>query len=162
MPDLAPILATKFDALRSVEMPGARLILFKEGTTSERKYVPISFGGTGTTGLVKRGWRVNPRRFDRFGEQVVQIDIARSSVYTSALLEQVAGFLVLPKGETSGRIVKCAPAGIAALVTEPVWRLRAEGRTNQPYPDVSAGTRFLEDGSARLLEDDSARNLEAA
>lgn len=147
MPDLAPILGTKFDALRSVEMPGAKLYLFKEGTTSERKYVPL--------GLVRRGWRVNPRRFDRFGEALLEVMIARSASSSSELLETVAGFGILPKGVTAGKITKCTPTGIATLATEPVWRLRAEGRTNQGF-DTAEEQGVFEDS---FIKDESGARL---
>lgn len=162
MPDLAPILASKFDALRNAadNMAGARLYVFEEGTTADRKLIPLEFNVTDPPGLVKRGWRVNPRRFDRFGNAVLEVLIARSKKYPSDKLERIAGFCVLQRRETSGLISKCEPPGIAKLGNEPVWKLSSKGRTQQPFDTATTTERLLEDGVLRLLEDDTPRVLE--
>lgn len=162
MPDLSPILATKFDVLRNNEMPGARLFLFEQGTTAERRYVPIIFDATKPDGQVLRGWRVNPRRFDRFGTPFVEIQIARTKKYTDVTLAPVAAFCVIRRGELTGVIQKCAPTGVAELATEPVWKFTAQGRTSQIH-DITpvVGLRLLESGAGRYLEDGTQRQLEA-
>lgn len=154
MPDLAPILATKLDVLRNNEMPGAKLYLFKEGTTADRGLVPIEFDSAIPLGLVKRGWRINPRRFDRFGQPFLEVQIARTKIYTAERLAPVRGFCVIRRRETVGTIQRCDPAGIAALATEPVWKFTATGRTSQTYlvPGAPVGEIALETGDNFELE----------
>ncbi len=130
MPDLSPILATKLDVLRNNEMPGAKLFLFKEGSTTDRSLVTITFDPAKPAGQVLRGWRVNPRRFDRFGQPFLELLIARTRTYTAEALAPVRGFAIVRRGEQSGQIHRCEPAGIAALATEPVWKFTATGRTS--------------------------------
>lgn len=163
MPDFAPILANKFNILRNQEMPKARLFLFKEGTTAARALVPIVFDVTKEAGEVLTGWRVNPRRFDRFGAPFLEIQIARTKKYTAEALAPVRGFCVIRRGELTGTIQRCEPAGIAALATEPVWKFTATGRTSQVHelPGAPPGEMELETGSNVELETGSNVELEA-
>lgn len=149
MPDLAPILATKFDALRGVEMPGARLFLFKEGTTADRRLTPIVFDAGALPGLVSRGWRVNPRRFDRFGAPFLEVQIARTRLYTAESLAPVRGFALVKRGQTVGTIQRCAPSAVAEFATEPVWKFTATGRTTETH-HADSNALLLVDGVTYL------------
>jgi len=155
MPDLSPILATKFDVLRNNEMPGARLFLFTEGGVAERRYVPIEFDPAKEPGQVLRGWVVNKRRFDQFGDPFLQVKVARTKKYTAELLATVAGFCVIRRRETTAYIHKCSPAGQAKLAIEPVWRFTSQGETKQTHGDVSE--LLLTDGSFFLLTDGASK-----
>lgn len=157
MPDLAPVLATKLDVLRNNEMPGARLFLLKEGTTAARRYAPIEFDPAKPLGQVMRGWRVNPRRFDRFGDPFRQVQVVVSRINTAAKLATVAAFCVVERGESSAYIHKCIPAGQAELTTEPIWRFTSAGRTNQLH-DL-ADLFGLEDGSGYFELEDGTGNI---
>lgn len=154
MPDLAPILATKLDVLRNNEMPGAKLFLFKEGTTAARALTPIVFDVAKPPGQVLRGWRVNPRRFDRFGQPFLELLVSRTKKYTAETLAPVRGFAVFRRGELIATIQRCEPSGIAALATEPIWKFTATGRTSQTHelPGAPAGEMELETGSNVELE----------
>lgn len=156
----APILATKFDTLRNQEMPGARLFLFEQGGVGDRRYTPIEFDPAKEPGQVLRGWRVNPRRFDRFGDPFLQVQIARTKIYTAEMLSRVAGFCIIRRRETTAFIHKCAPAGQARLASEPVWRFTSQGETKQTHGDVSE--LLLSDGSSFLLLADGESKLKLA
>lgn len=157
MPDLAPVLATKLDVLRNNEMPGARLFLLKEGTTAARRYAPIEFDPAKPLGQVMRGWRVNPRRFDRFGDPFRQVQVVVSRINTAAKLATVAAFCVVERGEASAYIHKCIPAGQAELTTEPIWRFTSAGKVQQTYGDVDE--LLLADGVSFFLLTDGESKL---
>lgn len=157
MPDLAPILATKLDVLRNNEMPGAKLFLFKEGTTGARALTPIVFDVTKASGQVLRGWRINPRRFDRFGQPFLELLVARTKTYTAEALAPVRGFCVIRRGELVGTIQRCEPSGIASLATEPIWKFTATGRTSQLH--TIANLFGLEDGSGYFELEDGTGNI---
>lgn len=160
MPDLSPILATKLDVLRNNEMPGAKLFLFKEGSTSDRSLVTITFDPAKPAGQVLRGWRINPRRFDRFGTPFLELQIARTKKYTAESLAPVRGFAVMRRGETTATIQRCEPVGVAALATEPVWKFAATGRTSQVHDITPLADLFgLEDGSGYFELEDGTGNI---
>lgn len=161
VPDRVPISAViagvRFNALRGTpfETPGAKLYLFKEGTTAQRALVPIEFDPAKPAGQVLRGWRVNPRRFDRFGDPFLQINVARSATYTAAQLGLVRGFAVIERGQLSGVIHRCDPAGVAALSSEPTWRFTSTGRTTQLHELSTSQIEFEDSVDDFLLEDGS-------
>lgn len=161
---IPPVVASvELDVNRNFEMPGARLFVFKEGTTAQRTLVPIVFDPTKAAGEIRRGWRVVARRFDRFADPQRQLLIAKSRLYTFAALEPVRGFCVMKKRETVAYIYRCEPAGMPELESEDVWKLTATGRTSQVHDITPVGAilRLLESGVGRFLEDGTARRLEA-